>query len=141
MTPTLHEREATPYDLTTFGLGEMLKCSIALRESASAAPTLETSAQRVCRFFYDELRASDGGRQCALVRCYKTHPYGSLQPELQHFARKLLNGTQPHVAMKCLTLMATVGQAATWNARQLSRGHQAIPLASREMVEKAPMIS
>jgi hypothetical protein len=43
--------------------------------------------------------------------------------------------------MKCLTLMATVGQSANWNARQLSRGHQTIPLASPEMVEKAPMIS
>ena len=130
-----------PYDLTTFGLGDMLKCSLALRESASAAPTLEASAQRICRFLYDELRGANGDRQCALVRCYKTHPYRALNGELQEFARGVLSGLAPHPNMKCLTLMATVGHAANWNARQLSRGHQTIPLASREMVEKAPMIS
>ena len=130
-----------PYDLTTFGLGDMLKCSLALRESASSARTLEQSAQRVCRFLYDELRNADDEHQCALVRCYKTHPYAELNPELQEFARTALATKSPHATMKCLTLMATVGQSANWNARQLSRGHQAIPLASREMVEKAPMIS
>jgi hypothetical protein len=130
-----------PYDLTTFGLGDMLKCSLALREPAASAPTLEASAQKVCRFLYDELRGPNGERACALVRCYKTHPFAALQPELQQFARTMLSGTTPHPTMKCLTLMATVGQAANWNARQLSRGHQTIPLASPEMVEKAPMIS
>ena len=130
-----------PYDLTTFGLGDMLKTSLALREGASSAATLEQSAQRVCRYFYDELRGAGNERQCALVRCYKTHPYAELNPELQEFARSALATKSPHATMKCLTLMATVGQSANWNARQMSRGHQAIPLASREMVEKAPMIS
>lgn len=130
-----------PHDLTTFGLGDMLKCSLALRESASSAATLEQSAQRVCRFLYDELRGAGNEHQCALVRCYKTHPYGGLNPELQEFARTALATKSPHASMKCLTLMATVGQSANWNSRQLSRGHQTIPLASREMVEKAPMIS
>ena len=130
-----------PHDLTTFGLGDMLKCSLALRETASSAATLEQSAQRICRFLYDELRGANNEHQCALVRCYKTHPYGELNSELQQFARTLLAGKLPHAAMKCLTLMATVGQSANWNARQLSRGHQTIPLASSEMVEKAPMIA
>jgi len=130
-----------PYDLVTFGLGDMLKCSLALREGASSAPTLEQSAQRVCRFLYDELRGSNGERQCALVRCYKTHPFGTLNPDLQEFARSQLADRVPNAGMKCLTLMATVGQSANWNARQLSRGHQAIPLPSPEIVEKAPMIS
>lgn len=130
-----------PYDLTTFGLGDMLKCSLALRESASSAATLEQSAQRVCRFLYDDLRGAGNEHQCALVRCYKTHPYGGLNPELQEFARAALATKSPHASMKCLTMMATVGQSANWNSRQASRGHQTIPLASREMVEKAPMIS
>src|SRR5690348_12880314 len=105
-----------PYDLTTFGLGDMLKCSLALREGGSSAVTLEQSAQRICRFLYDELRGSAGEHQCGLVRCYKTHPYGALSSELQEFARTALAGKQPHAAMKCLTLMATVGQSANWNA-------------------------
>jgi len=130
-----------PYDLSSFDLGDMLKSSLQLREVTAGAPTLEASAQRACRFLYDEMRGPDSGRACALVRCYKTHPYAALDPELQQFARKVLGAGTPHPAMKCLTLMATVGQTAAWNSRFLSQGHRVIPLPSREIVEKAPMIS
>lgn len=129
------------YDLTKFDLGDMLKCSLRLRETASGAPTLEASAQRVCRFLYDELYGTGGQRACALVRCYKTHAYGSLDPDLQSFAREALGSVPPRSTMKVLTLMATVGQSAGWNSRHLSRGHKAVPLPSPEIVEKAPMIS
>ena len=129
------------YDLTKFDLGDMLKCSLRLRETAAGAPTLEASAERVCRFLYDELHGPDGKRACALVRCYKTHAYGALDPDLQSFARDLLGTQTPRSTMKCLTLMATVGQNPGWNSRQLSRGHRAVPLPSPEIVEKAPMIA
>jgi hypothetical protein len=129
------------YDLTKFDLGDMLKCSLRLRETASGAPTLEISAQRVCRFLYDELNGPEGQRACALVRCYKTHAYGSLDPDLQSFARDALGTVPPRSTMKVLTLMATVGQSAAWNSRHLSQGHRAVPLPSPEIVEKAPMIS
>jgi hypothetical protein len=130
-----------PYDLTTFGLGDMLKASPRLRETAAGAPTFELAAQRVCRFMYDELRDADGKRQCALVRCYKTNAFGSLEPELQEFVRTVMGFRQPWPELKCLTLMATLGQTAAWNSRHNSRSHRAIPLPSPEMVEKAPMIS
>ncbi|HEX2692901.1 MAG TPA: hypothetical protein VHL12_02505 [Gemmatimonadaceae bacterium] len=130
-----------PYDLSRFNLGDMLKCSPRLRETSMNAQTLETSAQRVCRFLYDELRDPQGQRQCALVRCYKTHQFGSLQPDLQQFARRMMNDATPEPSMRCLTLMATVGVAADWNSTVLSKGHRAIPLPSPEIVEKAPMIS
>ena len=129
------------YDLTTFDLGDMLKCSLRLRETASGGPTLEASAQRVCRFLYDELVGPDSERACALARCYKTHAYRLLDPDLQGFARDVLGPETPRPTMKVLTLMATVGQSAGWNSRHLSRGHRAIPLPSPEIVEKAPMIS
>jgi hypothetical protein len=129
------------YDLSKFDLGDMLKCSLRLREAAMGAPTLETSAQRVCRFLYDELHGPGKPRACALVRCYKTHPFGALDPDLQNFARRSMGGEPATPSMKCLTLMATVGESASWNSRHLSRGHRAIPLPSPEIVEKAPMIS
>ncbi|HUQ99902.1 MAG TPA: hypothetical protein VM166_10635 [Gemmatimonadaceae bacterium] len=135
------ERQAMTYDLTRFDLGAMLKCSLKLREVAAGAPTLEVAAQRVCKFLYDELRTPDGERACALVRCYKTHAYGTLAPDLQQFAQSILAGAEAKQGMKCLTLMATVGQSAAWNSRFLSQGHRAIPLPSPEIVEKAPMIS
>ena len=130
------------YDLSHFDLGDMLKSSLRLREAATGAPTLEAAAQRVCRFLYDELSGPDTERACALVRCYKTHPYGSLEPELQRFAKMQMKGDEePRSSMKCLTLLATVGQNAAWNSRFLSMGHRAVPPPSPEIVEKAPMIS
>ena len=115
------------YDLTKFDLGDMLKCSPRLRETAADGATLESSAQRVCRFLYDELADHAGKRQCALVRCYKTHEFRSLEPDLQAFARAAMGGENPNLSMKCLTLMASVGETAVWNSRLLSRGHRAIP--------------
>lgn len=129
------------YDLSKFDLGDMLKCSLRLRETAADAPTLESSAQRVCRFLYEELADPAGKRQCALVRCYKTHEFASLEPDLQAFARAAMDGGIPRPEMKCLTLMSSVGETAAWNSRFLSRGHRAIPLPSPEIVEKAPMIA
>jgi hypothetical protein len=129
------------YDLTNFNLGDMLKCSLRLRETASGAPTLEASAQRICRFLYDELHGPGVDHACALVRCYKTHAFGALEPNLQQFARDVLGNDTPRSTLKCLTLMATVGASAAWSSRYLSRGHRAIPLPSAEIVEKAPMIA
>jgi hypothetical protein len=129
------------YDLTKFDLGDMLNCSLRLREANAGAKTLEASAQRTCRFLYDELHGPDTPHACALVRCYKTHSFGALEPDLQSFARGVLGEEEPRASMKCLTLMATVGQSAAWNSRHLSRAHRAIPLPSPEIVEKAPMIS
>jgi hypothetical protein len=129
------------YDLTKFDLGDMLKCSLRLREAAAGAASLEASAQRICRFLYDELHGPGVEHACALVRCYKTHAFGSLEPDLQQFARSFLGSESPRSTMKCLTLMATIGSTASWNSRHLSRGHRAIPLPSSEIVEKAPMIA
>jgi hypothetical protein len=56
------------YDLTKFDLGDMLKCSLRLREAASGAASLEVSAHRTCRLLYDELQGPDGRRVCALPR-------------------------------------------------------------------------
>ncbi|MFL5508362.1 MAG: hypothetical protein ACJ79J_02100 [Gemmatimonadaceae bacterium] len=129
------------YDLTRFDLGDMLKCSLRLREAASGLPSLEASAQRVCKFLYDELEGPGVQRACALVRCYKTHAFGSLAPDLQRFALGVLGTSPSRADIKCLTLMATVGSTGSWNSRYLSRGHRAIPLPSPEIVEKAPMIA
>jgi hypothetical protein len=103
---------------------------------------MESTLRAVCQFLYDELQDRDGRRACALVRGYKVHSYGTLPPDLQHFVRRSLDTSDsPDAAMRCLTLLATVGDEAAWNDRRRSLGHQAIPLASEEMVSRAPMIA
>src|SRR3712207_5831092 len=111
-----------PSDLTKFGLSEMLRCSTELRRATKDAPTFEEAAQRVCRVLYDELVAPDASRACALVRCYKTHPFGKLEPDLQSFARMVVKGLSIGASVRCLTLLGTVGDEQAWNSRRTSTG-------------------
>jgi len=133
-------------DVTQFGLREMLKCSLDVRECGRSEPSMESAGRKICRYFYNELVSSDGGRACALVRMYKVHPFGGLPPELQRFARRALRSADgPSIAetdtMRCLALLATVGDEEAWNHRHLSHAHQAIPLPSAQIVSRAPMIA
>lgn len=105
---------------------------------------MEQAARAVCQYLYDELTGPDGERACAMVRCYKTHAYGSLPPDIQRYAKRALGAvaiSPPDGAMKCLVLLATIGQESAWNDRRASKGHQAIPLPSLHIVERAPMIA
>jgi hypothetical protein len=129
-------------DLTQFGLTEMLRCSREVHRAASGAPTMESCARKICRTLYNELRGPDGERACALVRCYKTHRFDGLPPELRAFARRAsAEARLPARTMKCLTLLGSAGSEPQWNARTSSKGHQAIPLPSPRIVERAPMIA
>ncbi len=134
------------YDLTNFTLGDMTACGAALRKLSDGAGTMEEVADRIVRHLYEGLRDGPGGpRACALVRFFKTHAYGGLDPALQKFARRILQAQPdvqtPRPAMKCLTLLATAGDEPRWNSRHTSAGHQAIPLASPEMLLRFPMTS
>ena len=135
------ESTSMSFSLAHFGLKEMLRSGLDLRKGAGEAATLEELAQGVVRYFYDNCRTDDGGRECVLVRFYKTHTFGELPADLQAFARGSLDGAAPAPDLQCLTLLATAGEKPGWNARQASHGHQAIPLASVQMVDRAPMIA
>jgi hypothetical protein len=128
-------------DLTQFGLTEMLRCSRALHRAAAGASTMEATARRISRLLYDELQTPNGDRACALVRCYKTHPFGTLPADLRRFAGNVSGEDAMAESTRCLTLLASAGSEPHWNARSSSKGHQAIPLPSPQMVEQAPMIA
>jgi hypothetical protein len=128
--------------LDDFGLSEMLRCSLGLREAMRQGETMESAARECCRFLYDELVTEGGAPACALVRCYKTHRYQALDRDLQAVGRRLLPpGTVPTVTLRCLTLLGTAGVEKAWNDRRRSSGHQAIPLPTAAVVEQAPMVA
>lgn len=132
---------AIPYEISNFSLGDMLKLAVALRPATDNKATMEEAATELCRMLYDGFTDAAGTRACALVRFYKTHPYSELPSNLQAFATKSLAPIRPRPDMNCLTLIGTVGDEPSWNSRARSRGHQAIPLASPEVIEGAPMIA
>lgn len=130
------------FDLTQFSLTDMLRCGSILRREVRDGESMEESAARLCRTLYDMARhAQTDERQCVLVRLYKTHPYGQLQPDLQEFARSTLAaGEAVDARTKCLTLLGSAGDRPEWNDRRTSRGHRSIALTGQRIASRAPMI-
>jgi hypothetical protein len=137
-----HEPNFGNLDVANFTVGAMLRAGIAVRRIVRGADSLEAAANLVVRYLYDHCADSNTGeRSCALVRFYKTHVYGALEPEQQLFAERLLGAQSKDDDMRCLALVATAGDEAEWNSRRDSTSHQAIPLPSVDMVRRAPMIA
>lgn len=129
-------------DIANFTVGGMLRAGLALRQVTGDAASLEEAADLAVRYLYDNcVDPASGERTCALVRFYKTHPLGELEPSVKHFAERQLDGVTPTAAMRCLALVATVGVEPAWNDRHASHAHQAIPLPSADIVKRAPMIA
>ncbi|MEO7457483.1 MAG: hypothetical protein ABIY52_14555 [Gemmatimonadaceae bacterium] len=129
-------------DISDFTVGSMLRAGIAIRRVVRGARSLEEAAEVLVRYLYDHcLDAATGERSCALVRFYKTHPFGDLEAELQTFAASQLADADPSPDMRCLTLLGTSGDEQAWNSRHASHGHRAIPLPSVDIVRRAPMIA
>jgi hypothetical protein len=130
------------YDPAQFTLSNMIDCASALRGLGKGAQSMEEAAGRIVRYLHDILVDQEtGAKACALVRFYKTHAYGELDPELRAFAGGLLGGQPEMPAMKCLVLLATAGHTPEWNSRAHSAGHKAIPLPSEQVIAQIPMIS
>jgi hypothetical protein len=127
-------------DVTDFTVGAMLRAGIAIRRAVRGCESLEAAANRVVAYLYEHCIAADGTRSCALVRFYKTHPYGALEPAQQRFAAAQLGAIPPRKGMRCLTLVASLGDEPDWSSRHTSRSHLAIPLPSADSVRSAPMI-
>lgn len=135
---------ATRHDLGQFSLGDMIECGRAVRCLAQASDSMESAALLLVDHFYKSLADRNSGlKNCALVRCFKTHRFQELPPRLQAKARTLLV-TQNHSGLDevpCLTLLASAGDLPAWNDPAGSSSHAVIPLESVEVVERAPMIA
>jgi hypothetical protein len=129
------------HDLTAFTLQDMARCGAALRTLQADCRSMEEVAQRIVQYFFTNCADKAGRKQCALVRFFKTHPHDGLDPELQAFSKQLIAGQPMPPNLRCLTLLATAGVQPEWNSRRVSRGHQSIPLISKQMLDGAPMIS
>ncbi len=126
--------------LETFDGDDLRTLGDGLRGLTGASDSMEDAANRVVSFLYDELEDDEGGPAAVLVRLYKTHPFGTLPPALQTFARAALEH-EPEPEVRCLALLATHGELPAWNDAAQSVGHRAIPLPSREFVERLPMVA
>ncbi|MCA9925686.1 MAG: hypothetical protein KC421_25115, partial [Anaerolineales bacterium] len=128
------------YDLTAFSLKDMTACGAALRQMGDGAASMEEAAQKMVRYLYDHLVDAERERAAALVRFFITKPYDELNDELQQHVKMLL-GKPPHdPALKCQTLLATIGDNPEWHSRHNSRYYKVHPL-SKEIVDANPMFA
>ncbi|MBI2471294.1 MAG: hypothetical protein HYV59_08650 [Planctomycetes bacterium] len=119
----------------------MTECGKILRTIGKGARSMEEAANRIVHYLYDNLiDGQSGNRACALVRFFKTHTYEKLDSELRSFSMNMLGNNNVLSDIKCLTLLATVGENPEWSSRKTSKGHKAIPLPSEQTVHQIPMI-
>jgi hypothetical protein len=112
------------YDLKAFTQADMCRCAVDLRNMEERSASMEETAGRIVRYLYKNLvESSTGQNACALVRFFKTHPYGELGQAAQAAARAILAARAIPRATKCLTLLATAGDEPQWNRKQDSVGH------------------
>jgi hypothetical protein len=146
--PTVENRRraiiiTTMARLDTFSFSDMMNLRADLRGAFEGGEpsTMEEAAQRLAVLLRTRLLDEGGQPACALVRIYKTHPFGDLDAELQAFARAIEPEADRVAGLRCLVLIATVGDQPAWNSRHMSQGHRAIPLTSEAAVSAAPMIA
>lgn len=128
------------YDLTAFSLKDMTACGAALRQMGDGATSMEETAQKMVRYLYDHLVDTESNRAAALVRFFITKPYGELNDALQQHVNGLLGKVPNDPALKCQTLLATVGDNPEWHSRHNSRYYKIHPL-SKEIVDANPMFA
>ena len=126
--------------LDTFSIDDLIECRDRFREIGEDSESLEEVAQAIVSYLQACLVDAAGGRACPLVRMYKTHRLDALPASLQQFVHREGRGAGLAGATRCLTLLGTAGLEAEWNDRSQSLGHQAIPLATTEAIERSPMI-
>lgn len=127
--------------ISKFGLREATECTMALRKIGQNCRSMEEAATGIVELFYNNFSDETGlTRDFALVRLFKTHAFGKLDAGLKKFAGQCFPDEVIHNTIKCLTLLATIGDVENWKSRMNSKGHKAIPLSSEDVVNKLPMI-
>jgi two-component system NtrC family sensor kinase len=119
-------------DLLRFGGDDRRHLQLALSRATRRAETMEEAASVTCRILYDQLETETPvgrKRACVLVRCFKTHLFGLLAPDLQLAAEsRLPEGVHPTPDLRCMTLLASAGDRPEWCSRHTSRRFRATPI-------------
>lgn len=129
------------YDFADLKMSDVIKCGIDIRALGKHVDCMEEAASEAVDYFFDNfIDKQTGKKACALVRMFKTHNVDELPSDLQEFAKGMLHKKPKSQSYKCLTLLATAGIKEAWKDRKTSAGHQAIPLPSKEVLNRIPMM-
>ena len=125
--------------LNDFTLTDLNHCGAEIRGMGAVSQTQAEFAERLVSYLHGRFVDQHGQSALALVRCFETCPFASLDEELKEIALATL--AQPAEDTNCMKLVATAGDQASWNEVHKSNSHRVIPLPSAEAIERLPMIS
>ena len=128
------------FNLNNLKMSDIIRCGIAVRQMGNNANSMEEAATELVNYIYDSFGNENGEKVFAQVRLFKTHDINKLPDNIKEFALKLLTEENHPASFKCLTLLGTRGIEEEWNDRTKSKGHQAIPLPSKEVLNRIPMM-
>lgn len=111
-----------------------------IKKLAGEANTTQEIADFAVRWLYDNITMLDGSPACSFTRFFRTMFFERLRPELKSQLVESL-GSTPQAQVKCLTLMAGCGESETQNAGVDTNMSTCIPLDSKNLSQKVPMIS
>lgn len=121
---------------------DVASCGARLARLGDDAVSMEDAATKIVTFLYENLHHDQpSAKACTLIRFYKTHPFKDLDNELQAYAVDRLGGEPQSEDMRCLTLLATIGENRQWNSRANSESYKAVPLPSETFISRIPMLS
>jgi hypothetical protein len=127
------------HDLGDFSLRDMAECTAHVRRLGHGAGSMEEAASRIVTYLYDDLTDRRGAeRACALVRFYKTHPYGLLDAGRRRFAEARSPGESAPPSARFLALLAAAGDERGSMSVPRSHEHQAIPFGDPAATAHVP---
>jgi hypothetical protein len=129
------------YNQTPFTSKDLARCSLVLRQLGKNSASMQESSQKIVDYIYEHFYDSETEHNsCALVRLFKTHPYGALEDSFQASARSLIKDTLPVADTKCWTLLASAGKEPHSNYSLVNK-NIVIPLVNQELVAEMPGIA
>ncbi|GAA2445932.1 SpoIIE family protein phosphatase [Streptomyces macrosporus] len=129
------------FDLSAFGLSEMVRCGAELRKAPRRAASLETAAQAVVDFLYHSMADGEGRRACPLVRLFVTRRWDALSPEDRAAASPRPAADPPRPGTRCLALVAFRGSYPRWRDPATGSERFVLPVPSRDAARRIPLLS
>jgi len=130
------------FDLSTFSLDDMIRCSAWLRAIGRGSHSIEETATRIVRALHEDLAApSTDDRCCALVRLFAMSRFDELSPVRQRFAARMAGQEALAKETMCFELLASAGDQHAWNEPERSEGHLAIPFPNEKALAQMPMLA
>ena len=131
---------ATAFSLSTLETYELAEIGARLRRVNEGQHLgTDATAQRIVALLADTFHDSDGVRELALTRGYRTCRFARLSTDAARIAAA--SGTDVTQSTRCLVLSATVGMEPAWNHVEQSHSHRVIPLLSAAAIRAMPMVS